>query len=255
MPAVRKMAPGDGHLHDRREKVPVVLIRLLAALAPAPRQLHDEAIHVRLELLGRAVADAHRTRPAPAVELRQLDLRHAAFAVDGVEYLQLMRIARGGSLDEAPHARRLGLQPEVAQGMHGEDGVAQPAEAIIPVALAAGLLRQRGGRRRDDGARRGITERLQHDGRARDGRPAGLPGGRLPILSSDLRRPVPPPAQRLLVVLLRDARSPSRRNVRARTPPAAGTAARCDSATPRGPREWPRDRGRCRAVAAHRRRS
>src|SRR6185312_8876947 len=97
------------------------------------------------------------------LELRQLDLRQAPLAVDGVEHLQLVCVAGGGALNEAPHALRLRLQPEIAQGMDGEYGIAQPAEAVIPVAFATGSLRQGRGRRRDDGARGSITERFQHD--------------------------------------------------------------------------------------------
>ncbi len=48
------------------------------------------------------------------------------------------------------------------QGLQGQAGVADPRVAIVPVALAADGLRQRGRRRRDDGTGRAIRECLEH---------------------------------------------------------------------------------------------
>ena len=47
-----------------------------------------------------------------------------------------------------------------------ERRVADPAEAVVPVAHAADVLRQRRRRRRDDAAGRRVRERLEHDQRA-----------------------------------------------------------------------------------------
>ena len=71
--------------------------------------------------------------------------------------------------------------------MHGaeqrERGVTQPAEAIIPVALAAELFRQRRRRRRDDAAGRAVGESLERDHRAphRIRPAAGGPAFRRPL--------------------------------------------------------------------------
>ena len=54
----------------------------------------------------------------------------------------------------------------VQQRIQREGGVAQPAIAIVPVAHAAQLLRQRGGGGRHDAARRGVGQGLERDQRA-----------------------------------------------------------------------------------------
>ena len=64
-----------------------------------------------------------------------------------------------------PGARLLG-EAGVHQGVERERGVAQPAEAVVPVAHAAELLRQRGRRRGDDAAGRRVGQRLERDQRA-----------------------------------------------------------------------------------------
>src|SRR5215831_8265583 len=53
-------------LDDGHQKIPVVLFRSYATLAPAPGQLHDEAVHIELKLLTRAISDAHGSRATPA---------------------------------------------------------------------------------------------------------------------------------------------------------------------------------------------
>ena len=109
------------------------------------------------------------------------------------EHLQLLRTARRAALDEAPEAVGLGHAAQAGQRAHGEHGVADPAETVVPVALAAHVFGQRRRGRRDDGAGRRMGQRLQHDGRTGDA-DAGM------SLRGDLRRPSAPPGERLVEV-------------------------------------------------------
>ena len=108
-------------------------------------------------------------RPVTAIarDMRGDPLLQRHFGEDGVDRLQvgaaLHRDDIGDVMDEALH-RRGGA--DAVEREHGEIGVANPAEAIIPVALLVGRLGHGGGERRDD--RAGFLEgaHLQGDGGA-----------------------------------------------------------------------------------------
>ncbi len=69
-------------------------------------------------------------------------------------------------------------EPESQQGGHRERPVAHPGEPVVPVALAADLLGQPGGGRRDGCAGRGVDQQLERDRRAVDHvAPAAAIGG------------------------------------------------------------------------------
>ena len=72
---------------------------------------------------------------------------------------------------QQPVAPREGLVVVAAthQRLERERGVAQPAEAVVPVAIAPERLGQRGGRRGHDAARRVVGQGLQRDERAHHG--------------------------------------------------------------------------------------
>src|SRR6266545_6825284 len=75
---------------------------------------------------------------------------------------------------------RLRRAPQREESLEGEGGIARPREAVVPVALATHLLRQRGRRRRGDRTRRGEDEELQCKRTPDDRfapRPVVLPGG------------------------------------------------------------------------------
>ena len=93
------------------------------------------------------------------------------------------------------------------QRVQRQAGVAQPAEAVVPVAHAADLLGQRRRRRRDDAAGRRVGHRLEREQRAHHGvAPAPLVGA--------AARPLPP------------ERSVARQRLRRRRAPAG--ACSCD---------------------------
>ena len=74
----------------------------MAELAPLPRDLNQQAIHVGLVLVRRAVANPYRAGAAPAFQVPQLDFSQTALAIHGVQHLQVVGISTGGSLDEMP---------------------------------------------------------------------------------------------------------------------------------------------------------
>src|SRR5205085_4871736 len=120
------------------------------------------AVDVELRLVPRAVADADRARVAPAAQVRERALGQVVLAADAVHDLQ-RSVARAAAR-RARHERDelLGLVGAGAdvQRLEGEARVADPRVAVVPVALAADAVRQRGGRRGDDRAGRAEGEAL-----------------------------------------------------------------------------------------------
>ena len=98
--------------------------------------IHQFAEHIELKLGMRGVTDTHRLRPRVTRQPRHFPFGQPPLAADAIHDLQLIRTAGHGA--QQPLAPSLSLL-NVA-GMHGaeqhERGVAQPAEAIIPIALA-----------------------------------------------------------------------------------------------------------------------
>ncbi len=155
------------------------------------------AVHVQLALAGGGVADAHGRGAAIAREMGQLALRQVAPAVDGVENLHVRpRGVAAHALQELHEAVGLVVKIELQQGVQHERRVAQPGEAVIPVARAARRLGQGGGRRRDDRARRLVRAEFERQGAA-----LHLQSVRAAV--AQLGRPGIPPARGLLELALR----------------------------------------------------
>src|SRR5581483_521731 len=98
--AVRLTPAHDRRFHNLSQEVPPGGFRTIAALAPTPRKLDDRAVHVGLILALGRVANSHRPRAPPAVQILQRQLGDAALAIDRIENLQLLGLARGASLNE-----------------------------------------------------------------------------------------------------------------------------------------------------------
>ena len=146
-----------------------------------------------LALPVRVVADADRARALVAGQVVEDLLRQGALAVDAVHDLELL-VALGDVGDEVEVVVRLPVEPERVEAPQGEGRVADPAVAVVPVALAAGRLGQRGGRRGDDRAARRVGEALQRQGRALEVRAPRVVGERAagqPVLPV-VRRPHQP---------------------------------------------------------------
>ena len=121
------------------------------------------AVHVELELLGGRVTDAYWLRVLVAGQPLEHALVEPPLAAESVHDLDVRRIAGHGAEEPIAPAVRLVL---VAGSEHREQRqrrVAQPAEAIVPVAGAADPLGQRRRRCGDEPARRRVGECLQDE--------------------------------------------------------------------------------------------
>ena len=127
------------------------------------------AVHVELELLRRRVADAHRLGPLVAGQPVQLHLRQPPLAGQAVHDVRRGGVAGHRPMQPRPPGVRLLEVAAAHQGHEREGGVAQPAVAVVPVAHAADLLRQRSRRRRHDAAGRGVGQGFQRYQGAQNG--------------------------------------------------------------------------------------
>ena len=135
------------------------------------------------------VADPDRLRSLVARQPGDLPFRQAPLAGEAVHDLELRRAAGDRAHQPGPPLPRLVVVAGVHQGQQRQGGVPDPAVAVVPVARAAELLRQRGGGGRDEAAGRAVGHRLQRDERAPDGlRPAAALGAAAGPLVPELLR-------------------------------------------------------------------
>ena len=113
----------------------------------------DAAVGVMLRLLRCLVADAHRPHAAEAGEIGGDALVERLIVNNAVDRLQrwIDVDGDGGDVVEVGLHRLRGAEP--VQRADDEVGVAQPAEAVVPIALGSGRLGDRRRVRGDDGAR------------------------------------------------------------------------------------------------------
>ena len=160
--------------------------RLLAERLEAPEQgriaharqpLVDEhlrgredhaAIGVMLQLLCRLVADTDGAVARKSLEVRRDGLidrigRHDA--VDGPQGPIRIQADIGDVVDVLFHGLR---GAKAIERLDDEERITQPAVAVVPIALRARSLRDRGGMRSDDCAGILVVAELQRDGRADD---------------------------------------------------------------------------------------
>ena len=147
--------------------------------------VEDFAIDIELRLLDGGIADAHRARALVTRQPGDLPFRQPPLAAEPIHDLQLVRAARHRAQEPVAPRPRLVVKPAIHQREQGKGRIAQPAEAIVPIAGAADLLGQRSGRRGDNAAGRGVGQALQHDQRAPDGLAPRARG-------TAARRPSPP---------------------------------------------------------------
>ena len=142
------LCPGRG---DRSEKV---ISHLIGGIDQLPED-------VELQLSGRGVADANRGCAVIAWQPRHVPFLQLSFARKAIHDLDLVRTAGHAALQPSPP--RLGFL-QIAGGHQGgqsERGVAHPAVAVVPIAVAPELLRQRRGGSGDDSAGGRIGQRFQ----------------------------------------------------------------------------------------------
>ena len=145
----------------------------LAAAGVQQDRVQRGAVDVVLALVERAVADPHGARADVAGEVVARRLGEVAATVDPVHDLQ-RAVGVGLEVGDELHVL-VGLPVEVepVQRLQRERRVADPGEAVVPVALAARGLGQRGGERRDGRPGRHVGEALDRQRGALD-RPAPL---------------------------------------------------------------------------------
>ena len=126
---------------------------------------------VVLALVERAVAESHRVCSGVSGELVSRGLGQVAAPVDPVHDLERPVFVRLEVGDELHELVGLPVQVQEVQRLQREGRVPDPGEAVVPVALTAGRLRQRRGERGDRGAGGHVGEALDRQRRALD-RPA-----------------------------------------------------------------------------------
>ncbi len=151
-------------LHDR----PQPPRQPLAAAGVQQDRVQRRAEDVVLALVEGAVADPHRARAGVAGEIIARGLGQIAPPVDPVHDLQRPVLVGLEVGDELHELLGLPVEVEVVQRLQREGRVAQPRVAVVPVALAARRLRQRGRERRDGRAGRHVRQSLDRERRALD---------------------------------------------------------------------------------------
>ena len=117
-------------------------------------------VHIVLGLRIGGIAHPHRAHAPIAAQRSHAGLDQFACAAQGVDRLQLAVFGIGDDvLDVQQVALHRRGRPQPVQRIDHEIGVAQPAEAVVPVAGRKWRLGYRGGQRGDDAA--GIVESVQ----------------------------------------------------------------------------------------------
>ena len=140
----------------------------LAAAGVQQDAVQHRAVDVVLALVEGAVADPHRLRAGVAGEVVAGGLGEVAPPVDPVHDLH-RAVGVGLEVGDVLH-ELLGLPVEVepVQRPQGERRVAHPRVAVVPVALAARRLGQRGRRRGHGRPGRHVGQALDREDRPRD---------------------------------------------------------------------------------------
>src|SRR5215831_1485164 len=103
--------------------------------------VHEFAVHVELQLNGSGVADAHRRGAVITRQPRYLPFGELPFTRQAIHDLELVWASRHSAREPSSPCLRLLAIPCRIERHKRQGRVAQPAIAIVPVALAAELLR------------------------------------------------------------------------------------------------------------------
>ena len=146
-------------LDDRPEPVG----QLIARPRVQVDRIEHRAPHVVLLLVVRAVADAHGTSMVVPGKMLELLLLEPALPPDPVHHLQLPLLGLRDVCDEVEEVVRLLVEAEGVERPQHERRVADPAVAVVPVAVSAGRLRQRGRGGGDQRPGRRVGEALERE--------------------------------------------------------------------------------------------
>ena len=131
------------------------------------RREDHRTIDVMLNLLGREIAEAHRTHAAITGQAGRDLFLGARIAGDAIQRLQGVGSRRGDDVIDVVQIRlHRARRAQAIERLHHEIAVAQPAVAIVPVARAVRRFRDGGGQRREHGAGVFVGAQLERDGRA-----------------------------------------------------------------------------------------
>ena len=147
-------------LHLAAHHRPDPAVQPLPAAQPDVDGLQHGAPDVVLALGIGLVADPDRPGPVVSAEVVQDPLVEHPLTVHPVHHLDLV-IALGDVGQEPEEVVRLPVEAQRVQAPQGERGVAQPAVAVVPVALAVRHLGQRRAGRGDHGPARRERQALQ----------------------------------------------------------------------------------------------
>ena len=165
----------DRGLHLALEDRPHALVERVARAGVQVDRVQQRAPHVVLLLLVGVVADPHRPGALVAGEVVEHLLVELALAADAVHHLQVL-LAAGHVGDEVEEVVGLPVEAERVQRPQHERRVADPAVAVVPVALAVRGLGQRGGGGGEQRAGRGVGQPLERQRAALQERPPRMVG-------------------------------------------------------------------------------
>ena len=162
-PGVGLVPAACGRVGEVRHEPLDLRVQLAEPLAVEPQRVQELAVDVELRLVPGAVAHPHGRRVAPAAQVGEGALREVVLAGDPVHDLE-RPLGRRGAACRAGHERHevlrlVGAGADV-EGLERQRRVADPGEAVVPVALTADALRESRGGRRDHGAGRAVGEAL-----------------------------------------------------------------------------------------------
>ena len=146
----------------------------LAAARMEQDRVERRSEDVVLALVERAVAEPHRMGAGIAGELVSRGLGQVAAPVDPIHDLERPILVRLEVGDELHELVGLPVQVQEVQRLQRERRVADPGEAVVPVALSPRRLGQRGGERGDGRAGGHVGQALDRQRRALDHGPPGV---------------------------------------------------------------------------------
>ncbi len=166
-------APVVGDVPDERPHDRPELFLIVQGLAKDPEALvdhvHHDAVHVVLLLFVSCVAHSYGAGARVPAEPVQFALREDLLPVNAVHDLDLLVLERHQRQDKLQEALGHVVVAEFGQYGDGHGGVANPAEAVVPVADVPDGLGQARRRGREDRAGLLVGQELEHQGAALDG--------------------------------------------------------------------------------------
>src|SRR5207253_8436335 len=129
----------------------------------------DGAEHIELALAGGPIANPNRAGAVEAGQMLEVLLRQVRVTVHPVDDLHGEVMVVGTVADPVDEVCRLLRKSGAEEGGDAIRSVAQPAVAVVPVAIAARVFGDRRGGRRAERAGRRIGQQLDHERGAADG--------------------------------------------------------------------------------------